>query len=75
MKARAAGGERYRWSWTAMARMWAFWKGQVALRPAAASIAKSTPADVGAANRPARSASCHASHVPHTAGGSRMKTK
>jgi len=55
--------------------MRAFLKTQVIESPAAASIEKSTPADVGAAKRPARSASFHASPDDAAPGGPSTKTK
>jgi hypothetical protein len=44
-------------------------------RPAAASIENRTPADVGAANREARSDSFQVSQLDQTAEGARRKTK
>ena len=58
-----------------MARMRALRKSQVAPSPAAASMLKSTPADVGAAKRPASSVSLMASKLVQYSGGSITKRK
>ena len=52
-----------------IARMRAFLKTQVVVRPAAASMEKRMPAEVGAENRPIRSACFQASHDDHASGG------
>src|SRR5258705_13610012 len=52
-----------------MAKVRAFLKSQVAVRPAAASMEKRTPTEVGAANLPASRASHHKSRECQSSGG------
>jgi hypothetical protein len=58
-----------------MARIRALRNSHVALRPAAASMENSTPAEVGAAKRPASSVSFQASKELHRSAGSITYTK
>ena len=58
-----------------IARMRALRNTQVVPRPAAASMLNSTPAEVGAAKRPASSVSFQASRSAQTSGGSIANTK
>ena len=58
-----------------MARIRALRNTQVADRPAAASMENSTPAEVGAANRPASNDSFHSWPEPQSSGGASTRTK
>src|SRR5262245_19160126 len=58
-----------------IARMRALPKTQLAPSPAAASMEKSTPAEVGAANNPLRAASSQTLKLPHSDDAVMTKTK